>query len=195
MIQDIDIKKLHPAEYNPRIDLVPGMPEYDKLKEMIAHHGNVEPIVWNKRTGNVVDGHQRLKVLRDLGKKKVPCSIVDLSPEDEKVLNLALNKIKGEWDYSKLEDILSGMEMQDAMLTGFSANELALILAKDEGRIEDPDAPAWEDDDEGEIYESYVITLQFDTAEDAESWAEDEGYGGQIRKNTASTVIRLGDAI
>jgi len=62
-IQVIDIDKLNPAKYNPRVDLKPGDPEYEKLKRSIKEFGYVEPIVWNKRTGNVVGGHQRLKIL------------------------------------------------------------------------------------------------------------------------------------
>jgi len=56
----------------------------------------VEPIVWNKRTGNIVGGHQRLKVLLDMGMREVDCVVVDLDEAKEKALNLALNKIQGE---------------------------------------------------------------------------------------------------
>ena len=59
MVQEIKVTQLNAAPYNPRIDLEPGMPEWEKLKRSIEEFGNVEPIVWNKRTGNVVGGHQR----------------------------------------------------------------------------------------------------------------------------------------
>ena len=52
---------LIPADYNPRKDLKPGDPEYDKLKRSMEQFGYVEPVIWNKATGRVVGGHQRLK--------------------------------------------------------------------------------------------------------------------------------------
>lgn len=61
-IEKIEIEKLNPAKYNPRKDLKPGDAEYEKLKRSIEEFGYVEPIVWNKHTGNMISGHQRLKV-------------------------------------------------------------------------------------------------------------------------------------
>lgn len=65
-IEKIDILKLNPAKYNPRKDLKPGDPEYEKLKQSIKKFGVVEPIVWNKRSGNIVGGHQRYKILKNM---------------------------------------------------------------------------------------------------------------------------------
>ena len=129
MVREIEIGKLNPAPYNPRVSLEPGMPEYDKLKRSIETFGDVEPVVWNKRTGNVVGGHQRLRVMRDLGWQQIPCSVVDLDEKDEKLLNLALNKIKGKWDYGKLSDILKDYDKEVATVTGFAEEELQAILA------------------------------------------------------------------
>ena len=61
------ISELIPAPYNPRKDIQPGDPEYEKLKRSLEEFGYVEPVIWNARTGYVVGGHQRLKVLRELG--------------------------------------------------------------------------------------------------------------------------------
>ena len=85
-IQTIAIDKLNPAKYNPRVDLQPGDPEYEKLKRSIKEFGYVEPIIWNKRTGNVVGGHQRLKILKSEGHKEVKVSVVDLDDNKEKAL-------------------------------------------------------------------------------------------------------------
>ena len=93
-IQKISVDKLNPAEYNPRKDLKPGDKEYEKLKRSIEEFGYVEPVIWNQKTGNVVGGHQRLKVLLDLGQTEIDCVVVDLDPQREKALNLALNKIQ-----------------------------------------------------------------------------------------------------
>ena len=70
---------LIPAEYNPRKDLKPGDPEYEKLKHSIEQFGYVEPVIWNKTTGRVVGGHQRLKVLIDMGITEVECVVVELA--------------------------------------------------------------------------------------------------------------------
>lgn len=188
MIEKIDINKLKEAEYNPRVQLVPGMADYDKLKRSIETFGNVEPVVWNKRTGNVVGGHQRLTVLRDMGETEIPCEVVDLDEEDEKTLNLALNKIKGEWDYDKLEEMLNGFDAEMATLSGFSADEIAVLLSGNEDGIDENDID-W--DEEDNLIGSYVVTLQFANAQDAQLWCNKEGFPGKIKEGSSTTVIRM----
>ncbi|HEM1671279.1 TPA: ParB N-terminal domain-containing protein, partial [Listeria monocytogenes] len=58
-IQEIEVSKINPAAYNPRIDLMPGDLEYEKLKKSIEEFGYIDPLIWNERTGNLVGGHQR----------------------------------------------------------------------------------------------------------------------------------------
>ena len=70
-MRTMPIEMLKPAKYNPRKDLKPGDREYEKLKRSIAEFGYVEPVIWNRQTGNVVGGHQRLKVLVDLGQREI----------------------------------------------------------------------------------------------------------------------------
>lgn len=89
-IQKVKIDQINPAAYNPRLDLKPGDPDYDKLKKSIETFGYVEPLVWNSRTGNLVGGHQRFKILIEQGAKEVEVSVVDFDAKEEKVLNLAL---------------------------------------------------------------------------------------------------------
>ena len=67
LIEKIKTKQLIPAEYNPRKDLKPGDPEYEKLKRSLEEFGYVEPVIWNKTTGRVIGGHQRLKILLSMG--------------------------------------------------------------------------------------------------------------------------------
>ena len=69
-IQKVSADRLNPAAYNPRRNLKPGDKDYEKLKRSIEEFGFVEPVVWNGATGNVVGGHQRLKVLLDMGGKR-----------------------------------------------------------------------------------------------------------------------------
>jgi len=192
MVREINIVELNAAQYNPRIALEPGMPEWEKLKASIEQFGNVEPVVWNQRTGNVVGGHQRLAVLKSMGYESVPCSVVDLDEKEEKLLNIALNKIKGQWDYDKLEEILSGYDYEVATASGFSAEEIAVILASNDGLDDDTDYGDWDDSEEETIVGgSYVVTLVFASAELATQWAEKEGYKDQIREGSNTTVIRV----
>ena len=193
MVQDIKVEQLNEAAYNPRISLEPGMPEWEKLRNSIVQFGNVEPIVWNKRTGNVVGGHQRLKVFKSLGYEAIPCSIVDLSEEDEKLLNVALNKIKGQWDYEKLEELLSGYDREVATLSGFSEDEIAVILASNEDLWEDEeDYSEWDEDTEETVVGgSYVVTLVFANEDLAREWAAGEGFADKIHEGSSTTVIRI----
>ena len=119
------VVELKAAEYNPRKDLQPGDVEYEKLKRSIQEFGYVEPVIWNKRTGIVVGGHQRLKVMKDLGYTEVDCVVVDLDEAKEKALNIALNKISGEWDNDLLASLLKdlGGSGYDITLTGFDLAE------------------------------------------------------------------------
>jgi ParB-like chromosome segregation protein Spo0J len=124
-IQIIDIERLNPAAYNPRQDLQPGDREYEKIARSIEEFGYVEPVVWNKRTGNLVGGHQRLKVLTDKGHKQIETTVIDISEHEEKILNVALNKITGRWDIEKLADLLTEINaLGELDSTGFDDWEL-----------------------------------------------------------------------
>src|SRR5574344_2788481 len=101
-IEKLKTDQLPPSDYNPRKDLKSGDPEYDKLKRSIEQFGYVEPVIWNKTTGHVVGGHQRLKVLLNMGISEVECVVIEMDEETEKALNIALNKISGDWDKDKL---------------------------------------------------------------------------------------------
>ena len=131
-VNKIPIGQLNPAAYNPRKDLQPGDPEYEKLKRSMQEFGYVEPIVWNKRTENIVGGHQRYKVLLDMGMSEVDCVVVDLDETKEKALNIALNKIQGDWDMPKLKDILQELDTGefDIELTGFGMDEIEELMTQ-----------------------------------------------------------------
>lgn len=120
-IVKVKLNELTEASYNPRVTLTPEMDEYKKLKRSIEEFGYVEPLVVNKRNNVVIGGHQRLSVLHDLGYDVAECVYVDLNENDEKALNLALNKINGEWDNVKLNEILNQLKVEDydITLTGF----------------------------------------------------------------------------
>jgi DNA modification methylase len=129
-LERIPIDKLKAAEHNPRKDLKPGDPEYEKLKRSIQTFGYVEPVLWNKRTGNIIGGHQRFKVLVELGQKEIDCVVVDMNLADEKALNIALNKISGDWDKDKLMLLIADLQGSDfdVSLTGFDSIELDALF-------------------------------------------------------------------
>ena len=133
LIEKKNIADLLPADYNPRKDLKPGDPEYEKLKRSIEQFGYVEPVIWNATTGCVVGGHQRLKVLQDMGMTEVDCVVVELDVEHEKALNVALNKISGEWDNDKLALLIADLQGADfdVSLTGFEPAELDDLFKDD----------------------------------------------------------------
>ena len=114
--------ELLPADYNPRKDLKPGDAEYEKLKRSIEQFGYVEPVIWNKTTGFVVGGHQRLKVLLDMGITEVECVVVEMDAETEKALNIALNKISGEWDKDKLALLIADLQGADGRTCRISSS-------------------------------------------------------------------------
>ncbi|WP_373898844.1 site-specific DNA-methyltransferase [Haloimpatiens sp. FM7315] len=131
-IQKIAVEKLNPAKYNPRKDLKPGDPEYEKLKKSIETFGYVEPVIWNKRTGCIVGGHQRYKILKEQGAKEIECVVVDMDASEEKALNIALNKVSGDWDLPKLADLIGELDdgVFNVSLTGFDAAEIDDLFSK-----------------------------------------------------------------
>lgn len=137
-IQIIDINKLIPATYNPRKDLKQDDAEYIKIKNSIVKFGFVSPLVINKDM-TVIGGHQRLKVLKDLGITEVECIVVDLDKTNEKALNIALNKIQGDWDEERLEALLQELKLEefDINLTGFDFDEVDEMLKDISGSKED----------------------------------------------------------
>jgi DNA modification methylase len=131
-LEKIHISKLLPADYNPRKDLKPGDNEYEKLKNSINEFGYVEPVIWNTFTGRVVGGHQRLKVLCSEGKEFIDCVVISLPEDKEKALNIALNKISGDWDNEKLALLMQELQDKEIDLTstGFNWDEINKLFAE-----------------------------------------------------------------
>ncbi|MBW7491795.1 DNA modification methylase [Streptococcus pneumoniae] len=129
-IKELPLKELKPAAYNPRKKLKKGDKEYEKIKQSLLKFGYVDPILVNEDL-TVIGGHQRLTVLKDLDYETAKCVIVKLSKEDEKALNIALNKITGQWDEALLADLLLDLQESDFNLdlTGFEPPEIDDILS------------------------------------------------------------------
>lgn len=135
------LSSLHPADYNPRKKLTPSDPEYKNIERSLKEFGYVDPIIINQ-DGTIIGGHQRCTVLQDLGETEADVIVLDLSKDDEKALNIALNKIGGEWDMQKLRDALGDLTLSklDVNTTGYSDDELQVVLGDDllEKEHEDP---------------------------------------------------------
>lgn len=129
-VRVLPIASLVPAPYNPRVALRPGDRRYKKLAASLREFGLVEPLVWNELTGHVVGGHTRLTILKEMGVTEVPVSVVRLTPEREKALNVVLNNMEaqGRYDPDKLADVLGDLaDLPELELTGFDADDLAAL--------------------------------------------------------------------
>lgn len=129
IMKTYNINELLPADYNPRKELTADDREYQKIKTSIETFGYVDPIIINKDK-TIIGGHQRLNVLRDLGYTDIDVIEIDIDKTKEKALNVALNKISGEWDIDKLGLLLNELKTDnfDLDITGFDADELDGIL-------------------------------------------------------------------
>ena len=121
-VKKIDINKLQPASYNPRQI---STKQYKDLKESIKKFTLCDPIIINKDM-TVIGGHQRLKVCKDLKHTEIDCVILDLTKEEERELNIRLNKSGGEFDM----DLLSNFEIEELKDWGFKEIELGLNIDK-----------------------------------------------------------------
>ena len=131
------------AEYNPR-QLTKD--QYTQLKDSLTRFGLVDPLIVNKhksRKNILVGGHQRLKIAKEMGMEKIPCVEVDLPLDQEKELNIRLNKNVGEWDY---ESLANYFDVSELMEWGFSNDELQFYEEEPEqGLIDDDEIPEVEE--------------------------------------------------
>ena len=129
-VDHVSIARLRPWPENPRIM---SEAEMAKLVRSIQEFGLVEPLVVRRADRMVIGGHQRLEAAKALGMKTVPIVLVDVTESEAKALNLALNRISGEWDLPKLGallDELRDLPSFDATLTGFDPKETDDLLAE-----------------------------------------------------------------
>ncbi len=119
------IKNLKLAEYNPRRITDK---ELDNLKNSLKEFGFIQPVVANKDK-TVISGHQRIKAWEALGNDTVPTLLLDINKSKEKALNLAMNKIGGDWDFDKLYEVINDLRITDDLkFTGFDEKEVSNIL-------------------------------------------------------------------
>lgn len=176
------IADMNRAAYNPRVDLQPEDEEYQAIERSLKRHGLVQPIVWNRRTNTVVSGHQRLTVLEAQGETEVTVSVVDLDDIQEKELNVALNKITGEWDDDKLSVILNELG-EEAIDTGFTLPEIDVLRDELKSYFDDVTAPDEEEPTE-EPEESFLLSLTFDVA-------DEKPLKAYIKEHSEDAVVRI----
>jgi len=138
-IEHVSPHTLHPHPRNPRTISAAQMAA---LERSITQFGLVDPVVVRKADHTVIGGHQRLEAARRLGLKTVPVVFLDLSETEASLLNIALNKISGDWDLEQLSQILQELRdlpEADVTLTGFDSQELEDLFAGMEAEGDLPD--------------------------------------------------------
>lgn len=186
-VKKVKLSEIAASEYNPRRDLQPTERSYQNIKNSLEAFGLVVPIIINKRTNTIVSGHQRYKILVESGETKADVVLIDLPPEKEKALNIALNKVKGQWDIPKLGELLKEFDEEQLSLTGFDASEIEELTKEFEEELEKPNEPNGLDEEEEEAEESiskpeFLIYLSFADKASAEKWLKqrniDKEFGG-----------------
>lgn len=130
-IEIVPIKKLKAAKYNPRkiTDR-----ESRKLKESIKEYGLVQNIIINK-DNTIIGGHQRVQACAELGILEVPCVRLNLNDDKERALNIAMNKIGGDFDNSALTELLKELnESKTPLVTGYDKDEINRLFFKQKGK-------------------------------------------------------------
>ena len=208
------LEDIIPAEYNPRQDLQKGDFEYDRLKDSIDTLGFVKPLVVNIRNNVLVSGHQRLKILLENGVTETEVMIVDLDDEKEKLLNIAMNRIEGDWEWNKLESLLKEFSADELSVTGFTLAEIESIFemnAEDAGSIyapgvEEDDTDAEDYNEEDADYEGEetlddgaaspmdntpcTVYLSFSDKEAAENWLASQGIDRKFDRSQ-NIIVRM----
>ena len=131
--ETISRAQIRNAEYNPRI-----MDDAAKrrLKSGLKKHGLVSALTWNRRTGNLVGGHQRLEQLDALEKSKdyeLSVCVIDVDEKEEAELNVQLNNpsMQGDWDLDKLAQITDDFDISLEDM-GFSQTDIDFMFDGDE---------------------------------------------------------------
>jgi ParB-like chromosome segregation protein Spo0J len=134
VVEQVPIDELRPDPANPRRI---GEEELDSLERSIRQFGFVQPVLARQEDGTVIGGHQRLVAARRLGYTTVPVTWLDLSTEQARLLNLALNKIGGSFDEQLLARLLADLQASpniDLSLSGFGEDEIKDLLRSIETR-------------------------------------------------------------
>ena len=132
--ETISRKQIKNAPYNPRIM---DKESAKRLKKAIQTHGLVSALTWNKRTGNLVGGHQRLQQLDALEKSddyELTVCVVDVDEREEAALNVELNNpsMQGDWDLDKLAQLSEDFSLNLTSDLGFTETDVDMMFDGDE---------------------------------------------------------------
>ena len=133
----IKVDELISPDWNPR-EIADS--EMEKLKNSIKEFGYVDYLIVNKHNNHIVGGNQRFEALKELGYTELDVIFIhETDINKEKTLNVALNKISGDWDYDKLTTVLEEIKLDglDVVLTGFDEIEIEDILFDEDDDLED----------------------------------------------------------
>lgn len=136
----------HRSDYNPRKPVTQETKFYADLHDSIDQYGQVEEMVYNLRTGNLVGGEQRTRVIFDHDPDAmVPVSLVDCDEEQEVFLCVQLNRLHNEFDDAKLADVFKALkadvDFSRLKVTGFDKDDAAAIMQRFVENTPDPAAP------------------------------------------------------
>ena len=202
----VSIETIVESPFNPRrIDAK----TLDKLSKSIQEFGYVDLLIVNKRNMQVVGGNQRLKALKGLGFTEVEVVLVDLDDHKEKALNVALNKISGEWDFDKLRDIMLDIGDEDKELTGFDTSEIDIMISGIGGGMGDFNGSEGGSSGSGEgegsagggdssgshesgaVPQNIVIYVPFKTVEAANGWLEINGHEVRVKPGQKTVILKI----
>jgi len=140
-VEQVTLADMRPAPWNPRT--ITGF-QQDALVRSMQEFGVVEPVVLNA-DGMILGGHQRYDAAVALGWESLPAVRVDLDDKKARLLNLALNRISGDWDMPRLAEVLQAIDAETPetlALAGFAEEEVERILASLEGPVPPGEFPS-----------------------------------------------------
>ncbi len=148
--------QITPADYNPRKITDEAR---KSLKKSIKENGIIGGMVWNKQTGNLVSGHQKLNIADEINKYEagndyeIKVELIDVDLKKEKELNIFFNSkaVQGEMDYKKLAQIFPDI---DASLAGLDDVDLSMIEIE-LPNTENIEIPSFEPQEEKKINAEY----------------------------------------
>lgn len=182
-IKTMKMMDLHINPDNPRTISESSM---EALRNSIGRFGFVEPIIWNERTGNIVGGHQRYRVLVEQGVEETEVIVLDMPEEEELALNVTLNNdaIQGEFTdnatdllnqvSNNLGDSFSELRLDD-LLTSLEDVEVSSNESEEEEAIENGMADESMEEaivvaQEGDLWKLGDHKLYCGSATDKKSW-------------------------
>lgn len=184
------LSAMNPAPYNPRVRLRPGQTQYEALSNSIDRYGLVKPIVVNSRTGNIISGHQRYYVLQEMGETEAEVVLVDKDETAEKQLNIELNKVGGDWDFEKLDELLAEISAEDIKYTGFTPDEIGDLSSFEEDDIAPLDLGEKEPAQKAET--GFTVYISCATKEVAEEWLAARGLDADFSSKRVVTIRMKG---